>query len=131
MNTEVIKREDGVPRVQLFNCAYAECGATFTRQWRLQEHETVHTGARPHKCGVVGCGRSFTRKSHLNRHTSVHSGVKRFRCNATACGKKNSKLLINLRDMCVTCTVKMKNISSVKIPSAVRRSGNDEHLNCT
>lgn len=88
MNTEVIKREDGVPRVQLFNCAYAECGATFTRQWRLQEHETVHTGARPHKCGVVGCGRSFTRKSHLNRHTSVHSGVKRFRCNATACGKK-------------------------------------------
>lgn len=31
--------------LQLFNCTYTTCGATFTRQWRLKEHETVHTGA--------------------------------------------------------------------------------------
>lgn len=35
----------GGPPLQLFNCAQANCGATFTRQWRLKEHETVHTGA--------------------------------------------------------------------------------------
>lgn len=36
---------DPVPRMQLFNCMHADCGATFTRQWRLKEHETTHTGA--------------------------------------------------------------------------------------
>ncbi len=35
----------GGPPLQLFNCAHVNCGATFTRQWRLKEHETVHTGA--------------------------------------------------------------------------------------
>lgn len=45
MNAQVVKKEDAVPRLQLFNCAYTDCGATFTRQWRLLEHETVHTGA--------------------------------------------------------------------------------------
>lgn len=43
--TQVVRKEDAVPRLQLFNCSYAECGATFTRKWRLKEHETVHTGA--------------------------------------------------------------------------------------
>ncbi|KAG1930224.1 P43 5S RNA-binding protein [Pimephales promelas] len=89
MNPQVglVKKEDTVPRLQLFNCSYAECGATFTRQWRLLEHETVHTGARPHKCAFVECGRSFTRKSHLTRHVSVHSSEKNFKCTAAACGK--------------------------------------------
>ncbi len=45
MNAQVLKKEDAVPRLQLFNCAHADCDATFTRQWRLLEHETVHTGA--------------------------------------------------------------------------------------
>lgn len=35
----------GGPPLQLFNCTFANCGATFTRQWKLEEHETVHTGA--------------------------------------------------------------------------------------
>lgn len=34
----------GGPPLQLFNCTFANCGATFTRQWKLKEHETVHTG---------------------------------------------------------------------------------------
>lgn len=51
MNAQVVKKEDAVPRLQLFNCAYTDCGATFTRQWRLLEHETVHTGAvSPNLC---------------------------------------------------------------------------------
>uniref|UniRef100_A0A8C2J4P1 Si:dkey-208k4.2 n=2 Tax=Cyprinus carpio TaxID=7962 RepID=A0A8C2J4P1_CYPCA len=87
MNAQVVKKEDAVPRLQLFNCAYTDCGATFTRQWRLLEHETVHTGARPHKCAVAECGRSFTRKSHLSRHALIHSGVKDLKCSAAACGK--------------------------------------------
>ncbi|XP_063070618.1 P43 5S RNA-binding protein-like [Engraulis encrasicolus] len=76
-----------VPRVQLFNCMHADCGATFSRQWRLKDHQTTHTGARPAKCKVAGCEKSFSRISHLKRHTVQHSGVKKFKCHITACGK--------------------------------------------
>lgn len=29
---------------QRFKCAHGDCGATFTKQRKLEEHETVHTG---------------------------------------------------------------------------------------
>uniref|UniRef100_A0A3Q3XFB5 C2H2-type domain-containing protein n=1 Tax=Mola mola TaxID=94237 RepID=A0A3Q3XFB5_MOLML len=78
---------DGGPPLQLFNCTHTNCGATFTRQWRLNEHETVHTGARPCQCSVAGCGRRFTRKSHLSRHMLQHKGVKQFKCKFAGCTK--------------------------------------------
>lgn len=45
MNGVCSGKTAGGPPLQLFNCTYTNCGATFTRQWRLKEHETVHTGA--------------------------------------------------------------------------------------
>ncbi|XP_034154283.2 P43 5S RNA-binding protein-like [Pangasianodon hypophthalmus] len=79
-------KADAVPRLQLFNCVHADCGATFTRRWRLEEHETAHTGARPHKCPAEGCARSFSRRSHLSRHALKHKGQS-FRCTAASCSK--------------------------------------------
>ncbi|TTF56865.1 P43 5S RNA-binding protein [Bagarius yarrelli] len=79
-------KSDAVPRLQLFNCGHANCGATFTRKWRLEEHETVHSGARPNKCPVEGCGRQFSRKSHLRRHALAHKG-KSVRCSAAGCSQ--------------------------------------------
>ncbi|XP_070837684.1 P43 5S RNA-binding protein-like [Chaetodon trifascialis] len=64
----------------LFTCAHANCEATFNRQWRLKEHASVHTGARPCECTVAGCGRRFSRKAHLKRHLLQHSGEKQFKC---------------------------------------------------
>uniref|UniRef100_A0A8C8GZA6 C2H2-type domain-containing protein n=1 Tax=Oncorhynchus tshawytscha TaxID=74940 RepID=A0A8C8GZA6_ONCTS len=61
----VAHEQDSGPRQQFFNCNHADCGATFKREWRLKEHETVHTGAQPFQCEVAECGRSFSRKSHL------------------------------------------------------------------
>ncbi|XP_076864403.1 P43 5S RNA-binding protein-like [Brachyhypopomus gauderio] len=87
MNQERLGKVDVVPRLQLFNCERAACGATFTRQWRLKEHETVHTGERPIKCPVEGCGLKFSRKSHLSRHELRH-GERRIGCNVANCGKK-------------------------------------------
>ncbi|XP_030649827.1 P43 5S RNA-binding protein-like [Chanos chanos] len=87
MNQVKCIKSDAVSRLQLYNCAQTDCGATFTRQWRLKEHETIHTGARPLKCNVAGCGRRFTRKSHLTRHALVHGGVKKFGCTAAGCAK--------------------------------------------
>uniref|UniRef100_A0A8C7K9R6 Wilms tumor protein homolog n=1 Tax=Oncorhynchus kisutch TaxID=8019 RepID=A0A8C7K9R6_ONCKI len=68
-----------------FNCNHADCGATFKREWRLKEHETVHTGAQPFQCEVAECARSFSRKSHLSRHALCHTGVKEFRCTFVSC----------------------------------------------
>ncbi|XP_035255174.1 P43 5S RNA-binding protein-like isoform X2 [Anguilla anguilla] len=84
---------DAIPRLKLFNCVHAECGARFTKEWRLKEHETVHTGAppplfphqRPLQCPQPGCGRRFSRRSHLSRHNLSHSGAKQFGCTQSGC----------------------------------------------
>ncbi|KAM3597794.1 uncharacterized protein V6R79_009328 [Siganus canaliculatus] len=73
--------------LQLYNCTRENCGATFTRQWRLKEHETVHTGERPCLCTVAGCARRFSRKSHLKRHMLQHRGVKQFKCKFAGCAQ--------------------------------------------
>ncbi|KAG7504336.1 P43 5S RNA-binding protein-like [Solea senegalensis] len=75
------------PPRQTFKCSHAECRATFTRQWKLKQHETVHTGARPCQCAVEGCGRRFARKSHLSRHMLQHKGVKQYKCKFATCTK--------------------------------------------
>ncbi|XP_061080656.1 P43 5S RNA-binding protein-like isoform X2 [Conger conger] len=86
MNSVNYGKLDAIPRLQLFNCA--ECGARFTRQWRLREHETAHTRARPLQCPVPGCGRRFSRRSHLSRHNLNHTGAKQFRCSRTDCSSR-------------------------------------------
>ncbi|XP_072298978.1 P43 5S RNA-binding protein-like [Eucyclogobius newberryi] len=81
------KPAPGAPPLQLFNCTHADCGATFTRQWRLNEHQTVHTGQRLYQCAAAECGRRFKRKSHLSRHMLQHKGVKQFTCKFANCLK--------------------------------------------
>ncbi|XP_012727492.2 P43 5S RNA-binding protein [Fundulus heteroclitus] len=72
---------------RLYNCTHADCGATFSREWKLKEHETVHTGAHPCPCPVAGCGRRFKRRSHLRRHLLKHTGVKPLQCTIAGCAK--------------------------------------------
>ncbi|CAG5898045.1 unnamed protein product [Menidia menidia] len=68
-------------------CTYAGCAAVFSRDWKLKEHETVHSGARPCRCAVAGCERRFKRRSHLNRHMLGHRGVKAYPCKFAGCTK--------------------------------------------
>ncbi|KAK2833157.1 hypothetical protein Q5P01_017046 [Channa striata] len=75
------------PERQIFSCAHADCGATFSRQRKLREHETLHTGQRPCQCAVPACGRRFSRSSHLRRHMLEHSGLKQFKCKFANCSK--------------------------------------------
>ncbi|XP_047427589.1 P43 5S RNA-binding protein-like [Mugil cephalus] len=77
----------GKPVRPLLKCTHAECGATFNRQRKLKEHETVHTGARPCLCTIAGCGSRFSRTSHLKRHMLQHRGVKQFKCKFANCAK--------------------------------------------
>ncbi|XP_045890812.1 P43 5S RNA-binding protein-like [Micropterus dolomieu] len=87
MNEVLNAKSAGGPPLQLFNCTHAGCGATFTKQWRLKEHDTVHTGERPCQCTIAGCERRFSRKSHLRRHMLQHRGVKQFKCKFATCTK--------------------------------------------
>uniref|UniRef100_A0A3B3ZDX7 C2H2-type domain-containing protein n=1 Tax=Periophthalmus magnuspinnatus TaxID=409849 RepID=A0A3B3ZDX7_9GOBI len=84
---ESVKPASSAPPLQLYNCTHADCGATFTRQWRLNEHETVHTGQSLYQCTVAECGRRYKRKSHLSRHLVQHKGIRQFRCKFSNCSK--------------------------------------------
>lgn len=75
----------GGPRLPVFACGHGGCAAAFSRKWRLKEHETLHSGARPCQCLVDGCGRRFSRKSHLSRHVLQHKGVKVVQCKFAGC----------------------------------------------
>uniref|UniRef100_A0A8C9TZV2 P43 5S RNA-binding protein n=1 Tax=Scleropages formosus TaxID=113540 RepID=A0A8C9TZV2_SCLFO len=44
MNSVVHSGEDAVPPVQIFRCPHEGCGATFSRERRLREHQNTHTG---------------------------------------------------------------------------------------
>ncbi|XP_054614986.1 P43 5S RNA-binding protein-like isoform X1 [Dunckerocampus dactyliophorus] len=74
----------GVPQLK---CSHAGCGATFSKQIRLQEHEAAHAGKHAWRCTVSGCDGRFTRKSRLSRHMLQHDGAKQFRCKFATCTK--------------------------------------------
>ncbi|KAM9780376.1 P43 5S RNA-binding protein-like [Neosynchiropus ocellatus] len=76
---------NGVPRGKRAAVRCATCGASFSRAWKLKEHEAAHAGQSPVPCPVSGCGRRFTRSSHLRRHALQHTGGKRFRCQTAGC----------------------------------------------
>ncbi|KAJ4447586.1 hypothetical protein ANN_09593 [Periplaneta americana] len=60
------------------------CGREFRSRPNLLQHHLTHTGDRKHACGV--CGKRFARKSFIAQHMRVHTGEKPFECDL--CGKR-------------------------------------------
>lgn len=74
-------------RAKTIACPYKDCGKTFSRNVRLQEHIRSHTGERPFKCAF--CTKDFLRDSHLKHHlTSAHSDERKYGCTWPTCGKR-------------------------------------------
>uniref|UniRef100_A0A3B5MER4 C2H2-type domain-containing protein n=1 Tax=Xiphophorus couchianus TaxID=32473 RepID=A0A3B5MER4_9TELE len=67
-------------RSLLFSCTHADCGATFPREWKLKEHETVHTGA----CSQPNCTLSFKKRKMMKLHLQEHN-VPAYRCSKNGC----------------------------------------------
>ena len=61
------------------------CGKTFSRKTTLDNHMTLHTSERPHKCPHPSCNQDFTTKSSLTDHLNLHPDHKPFPC--TICHK--------------------------------------------
>jgi uncharacterized Zn-finger protein len=59
------------------------CGREFRSRPNLLQHHLTHTGDRKHTCAV--CGKRFARKSFIAQHMRVHTGEKPFECDL--CGK--------------------------------------------
>lgn len=60
------------------------CGREFRSRPNLLQHHLTHTGDRKHACAV--CGKRFGRKSFIAQHMRVHTGEKPFECDL--CGKR-------------------------------------------
>ncbi|GMT15931.1 hypothetical protein PFISCL1PPCAC_7228 [Pristionchus fissidentatus] len=60
------------PKNKLRQCAY--CSKSFSKSYRLRDHERIHTGERPFKCDL--CFKTFAQKSNLVTHRNkYHSDV--------------------------------------------------------
>ncbi|XP_066555038.1 P43 5S RNA-binding protein-like [Amia ocellicauda] len=78
---------DALPRQPRYSCPQQGCGAVFTREWRLREHGTAHSGERPLVCDAPDCGARFSRSAHLRRHRLRHCGQRAFRCTHVGCSQ--------------------------------------------
>ncbi|KAJ9643398.1 hypothetical protein H2199_004077 [Coniosporium tulheliwenetii] len=74
------------PREKNFHCHYPNCGKSFIRPSRLEEHILSHTGGRPFACKQ--CPKTFVRNNHLKRHVKTsHTSERDYICHWPSCGK--------------------------------------------
>ena len=54
------------------------CNKVLSSKSSLNNHSSVHTGAKPHMCSE--CGKEFTNLTNMQRHAKSHTGVKSHIC---------------------------------------------------
>ena len=101
-NDVFVKEEENTPSFpsrrgeeEAFKCRY--CNLTFSRQFTLDTHERIHTGAKPYECHICGAHfrQSGTRTTHIR---AVHLKERPFQCEV--CGKTfshKSSITVHLR----------------------------------
>ncbi|KAF8333064.1 uncharacterized protein EI90DRAFT_2917034 [Cantharellus anzutake] len=73
-----------------YQCSYPNCTKSYSRAFKLSEHERSHTGVRPYVCKT--CSKAYLRDSHLQQHSRTHLSYEErpFLCNfaADTCDKR-------------------------------------------
>ncbi|MNG00592.1 Zinc finger, C2H2 type [compost metagenome] len=62
------------------------CGKKYSTRFNLRQHQTVHSGEKPHVCTV--CRKAFSQTSHLKVHMRTHFDEKTYSCTYGGCGEK-------------------------------------------
>lgn len=76
------------PRPLAYQCDYPDCGKSYSRPVRLEEHQRSHTNERPFLCQVQGCTKTFLRASHLKHHVAAqHEDRRDWACDWPGCTK--------------------------------------------
>ncbi|XP_055387700.1 zinc finger protein 383-like [Condylostylus longicornis] len=55
-----------------------KCGAKFTRNSSLRQHDTVHSTEKKFECNL--CKKKFTRRAHVDIHMLIHSNIRPHSC---------------------------------------------------
>ncbi|XP_028671444.2 zinc finger protein 23-like isoform X2 [Erpetoichthys calabaricus] len=114
--------KDSVNNVDTHNCA--ECGKSYTKKIRFEEHQRIHTGEKPHVC--IYCGKSFRKLISIKRHTLTHKGEKPYCCNVC---KKRFRRKSRLQEHHRIHTGEKKYICSKCGKQFRLKSSIQEHLN--
>lgn len=122
------------PRDHNYKCNF--CSRKFLNQSHLNDHETTHTGKRPHQCSL--CDRTFATYCSLVTHVKVHADDKQYKC--PDCEKKflwkrdleHHTRANHLPDTdprryfpCKLCDVKLKSYTTYMIHSRSHRATED------
>ena len=128
------KKHLGNERVRNFICHI--CGMGFYDQPTLDQHQQVHSDARPYKCSQ--CPASFKRPRHLRIHENAHNGVKPYQC--TTCLKSFStkydmethELSVHQGKFDFVCPICSKSFTRNKmLKSHMKTHGGDQYYKCT
>ncbi|CAG8808373.1 221_t:CDS:2, partial [Dentiscutata erythropus] len=100
---------------------YKECGSTFTQDYLLRKHMTIHTKKKPYPCEDEGCEKSFSSSTKLRMHKRVHFDQNRWRCAFQGCEQEFSKineLHTHIRNdheaICELCNKKLKDMKALR-----------------
>jgi len=105
-----------------FKCYVQDCNQSFTQDYLLRSHVTIHTGKKSYPCEHPECTKSFSSSTKLRDHGRVHSEQKRWRCALQGCTQdfqKYHQLCKHLRQdhkpTCEMCNQKVKDFKQLRL----------------
>ena len=90
------------------------CGKAYNLLYQLKQHiKAVHLEIRPFVCPE--CGRTFARKDKLQDHIDLHKGLFKYKCPFCQKGLNNSGALCNHKRICTSNPERFSSLNDARI----------------